>query len=74
MTVLPSLAFPGAIFDARGRSLDSLRQEDLDAYPHRFLVTANGSAVSLRRGWRKQFRPLQGVDWLCSAMLCWSSR
>lgn len=37
------LGFPGAIYDADGRSLDptipDLVQDELDAYPHRSLVT-----------------------------------
>ena len=37
------LAFPGTIYDANGRSLDpdvpDLQQADMDAYPHRSLVT-----------------------------------
>ena len=53
MTAAPRpLAFPGAIYDARGRNLDSavpdLRQEDLDVHPHRFLVTDRNAAPVAR--------------------------
>ena len=44
--------FPGTNYDADGRSLNptlpGLRQGDLDAYPHRCLVTDRGTAPMAR--------------------------
>ena len=52
MTDSYPVAFPGAIYCVDGRSLDpalpDLRGEDLDAYPHRTLVTDRGVAPVAR--------------------------
>lgn len=49
------MTFPGALYDAHGHSLDAtipdLRQDELDAYPHRSQVTDRDEAP-VARVWR----------------------
>ena len=49
------VSFPGSMFDANGKSLDptipDLLQEQLDAYPHRSMVTTDRDLAPVVRVW-----------------------
>ena len=51
----PVVSFPGSMYDANGTSLDrtipDLLQEQLDAYPHRFMVATAHDMAPVARVW-----------------------